>query len=76
MAIACSCRAISLADFEHAVQAHQPEIVRAASVKKAAAVVFRATHKTCFWGPKTKDCGLCIGHIEALIEQSGSCPRL
>jgi hypothetical protein len=73
MAIACSCRVISLAHFEEAVKVHKAEIEKAPSLTKAAAHVFRQTRKTC-GGPETGDCGLCIGHIEDLIAEF-TCPK-
>jgi len=70
MPIACSCRVISLADFEKAAARNAPQSMTChQSIKRAAIAAFREARG---YGRETsgRDCGLCIAMMIDIYERS------
>ena len=68
--IECSCRVLTTADFNRAVENKRGEIEAAGSLKKAVGVVYNAAREHQEHGPN-KSCTTCLSFVAERIHKAG-----
>lgn len=73
--ILCSCNNLNDKFIKAAIEENAEAVQNETTDKRAAAVVWRATHPPAADGHHKQHCGTCIGHICEAIEEMGLRPK-